>query len=273
MNYVPVLTAGPRKILDEIRVIVWRDLAHIPRVPEKLADVTVQPLVFVLLFGYVFGSAIQVPGGNYREFLLAGIFVQSMAFGAINTAVGMVNDMKEGVVDRFRSLPIARSSLLFGRAFASLLESAIGITVMALCGLVVGWRAHNGIVDTLTGFGLLALFSFSMICLGTLIGLAVRTAESAQGIGFVIIFPLTFASNTFVPTAGMPAPLRFVAQHSPVSTLVAALRDLFGNPNPIAADAPWNLTHPVVSSLFWCVGLAVAGLAGATLLYARRRRS
>src|SRR6185295_10522387 len=116
------------------------------------------------------------------------------------------------------------------------------------------------------------LFSFAMICVGTLIGLAVRTAESAQGIGFVLIFPLTFASNTFVPTGGMPAPLRFVAQHSPVTTLVAALRDLFGNPNPIPADASWNLLHPIAASLLWCASLAVVGLAGATWLYARRRR-
>ncbi|HVZ39348.1 MAG TPA: ABC transporter permease [Candidatus Kapabacteria bacterium] len=272
-NYKPVRTSGFAKVLDEIGIITWRNLAHIPRVPEKLADVTIQPIVFVLLFGYVFGSAINLQGGNYIEFLLAGIFVQSAAFGAINNAVGVVGDMKEGVIDRFRSLPIARISVLLGRAIASLLESALGICVMVICGLAIGWHAHGGFMDTAGAFGLLAFFTFAMICIGTMLGLWVKTAEAAQGIGFVVVFPLTFAANTFVPTMGMPAPLRFVADHSPVSATVAALRHLFGNPNPVAPDAPWNLTHPVEATLLWCTGLALAGLAGAVYRYTVARKS
>lgn len=266
----PAVMKGPLKVLDEVLVIVWRNLAHIPRVPEKLADVTVQPIVFVMLFGFVFGSAIDVGnGGNYREFLLAGVFVQNLAFGVMGTSVGVLSDMKEGIVDRFRSLPIARVSVLLGRAIASLIESALGIAVMSVCGLIIGWRAHNGVVDTVAAYALIAYFAFAATCVGTLLGLLVRSTEAAQGIAFIIIFPMTFVSNTFVPTAGMPLVLKTIAHWSPISSMVAALRQLFGNPNPIPLDAPWPLLHPVTASVIWCTALSVLGLGLAVRRYSK----
>lgn len=237
------------KTFDEIRVIVWRNLSHIPRVPERLADVTVMPVMFVLLFGYVFGSAISLPGvevgpeasAAYREFLIAGIFVQSMVFMSITTAVGVANDMREGVIDRFRSLPISRVSLLGGRVIATLVEGWLGITVMAICGLLVGWGAHNGFVETVAAFALLVGIAFAMICIGTFIGQLVKNSMTAQTIGFVVVFPLTFVSNAFVPTDNMPAFLKAFAEWNPVSAMVAAIRHLFGNGYVVPADAPWPL--------------------------------
>jgi len=265
--------ASIAKALDETGVFVWRNLAHIPRVPEKLADVTIQPIMFVVLFGYVFGSAIAIPGGgNYREFLMGGIFIQSLTFAAMSSAMGVVSDMKEGVIDRFRSLPITRLSVLLGRAIASLIESALGITIMAICGLIVGWGIHNGFGNAVAGFALLGAYAFAMICIGAAIGLLVRTTEAAQGIGFVIIFPLTFASNAFVPTQGMPAILRFIADWGPVSPAVAAVRHLFGNPNPIPEDAGWMLQHPIAGALIWCVILSVLGLSVAVWRYSKGGR-
>lgn len=267
---IPVARSSIGKVVDEVLVVVWRNLAHIPRVPEKLADVTIQPIVFVMLFGYVFGSAIDVGGGgSYREFLLAGVFVQSLAFGVMTTSVGVLSDMKEGIVDRFRSLPIARVSVLLGRAIASLIESALGVTVMTICGLIIGWRAHNGFVDTATAFLLIAFFAFAATCVGTLLGLMVKSAEAAQGIAFVIIFPATFVSNTFVPTGNMPWLLKTIAHWSPISSMVAALRDLFGNPNPIPLDAPWPLHHPLAASLIWCSALSFVGLSLAVRRYSQ----
>jgi ABC-2 type transport system permease protein len=268
-------TAGSlRKYLDEIGVFVWRDIIQTIRMPERLADVTIQPIMFVLLFGLVFGSAIPIPGGgDYHEFLIAGIFVQTLAFGAMATAIGIIGDMKEGVIDRFRTLPIARGSMILGRSIASLIEGGIALLVMSVCGLIIGWTVHNGLLQTLAGYGLLALFAFAMICVGTYIGLLVRTPGTAQAIAVATIFPLTFASNAFVPTDNMPAVLRFVAGWSPVSTLDAAVRGLFGNPNPIPPGAPWTLTHPITASLIWCAVLILVFLTLAVRRYARTRIS
>lgn len=262
--------SGLGKILDEIRVIVWRNLAHIPRVPERLADVTIQPIMFVILFGYVFGSAIALPGidaggpeasAAYREFLIAGIFVQSMVFMSITTAVGVSNDMREGVVDRFRSLPISRISVLAGRVIATLIEGSLGITVMALCGLIVGWGAHAGFGNAVAAFLLLAGIAFAMICIGTFIGQLVKNAMTAQTIGFVVVFPLTFASNAFVPTDNMPGGLKAFAEWNPVSAMVQAVRQLFGNlPPGYPEPTAWPLQHPVIYSVIWIVIIGVVGL-------------
>jgi ABC-2 type transport system permease protein len=230
--------------------VTRRNISHIRRVPEKLLDVTLQPMIFVFLFAYVFGSAIQVPGGgSYREYLLPGIFAQSIAFLAITTAVGVADDMAKGLIDRFRSLPMARSAVLVGRALADLTHSILGIAVMSACGLVVGWRAHEGILKTLAGFGLLLLFGFAMIWVGTYIGLIVRATETAQVIGFVALFPVTFIANTFVPTQGMPAVLRVMSEWNPLSATVAACRQLFGNPGAAYTGTAWPLQHPIVASV------------------------
>lgn len=269
--------AAPRsgifKTLDEIGVFVWRNLAHIPRVPERLLDVTIQPIMFVLLFGYIFGSAIAVKGGNYREFLMAGIFVQTLSFASMSTAVGVFNDFSEAVIDRFRSLPISSLSVLLGRALAALIENGFGIVVMAICGLVVGWAPHGPIGNTALATLLLVYFAFAMICVGTFLGLSVRSVGTAQTVGFVLIFPLSFASNAFVPIDNMPWVVRIITDWSPVTAVVAALRELFGNPNPIPADAPWPLQHALEASLLWCTALTLFGLAGAAWRYASRSRA
>jgi len=255
---VPAPAATPlgrlRWALADGWTVARRNLSHVRRVPEKLLDVTLQPIIFVLLFAFVFGSAIAVPGGgSYREFLMAGIFAQTMAFAAATTAVSVATDMSKGLIDRFRSLPMARSAVLTGRTVADLVASLLGVTVMALCGLAVGWRAHNGLLPTLAAFGLLLLFGFAMTWLGTYIGLLVRAPETAQVLMFVVMFPLTFVANTFVPTAGMPTWLRTVADWNPLSAVVAACRQLFGNPTAAvpAADLALPLQHPVLASLAW----------------------
>jgi ABC transporter DrrB family efflux protein len=271
---IPAPPTGPvarlRWALADGLTVTRRNLAHIRRVPEKLLDVTLQPVIFVLLFAYVFGSAIRVPGGgSYREFLLPGIFAQSIAFLSITTAVGVANDMQKGIIDRFRSLPMARSAVLVGRTVADLIQSLLGLLVMSACGLVVGWRAHEGVGRTLAGFGVLLLFGFAMTWVGTFIGLIVRTPETANTLGFVALFPITFIANTFVPTEGMPAVLRAMADWNPLSATVAACRQLFGNPGAAYTGTAWPLQHPVVAS----VGYSLLLLAIFVPLAVRRYRT
>ncbi len=245
--------------------ITRSNLIHIRYIPEKLLDVTVQPIIFVLLFAYVFGSAIKVPGGgSYNQYLMPGIFVQSIVFGAMSTAVAVTELMGKGLIDRFRSLPMARSAVLTGQTVSDLIERTLGLVVMVACGLVVGWRAQDGVPHTLEAFGLLLLLGFAMIWVGVLVGLVVRTAETAQVVGFTVMFPLTFVANTFVPTQGMPTWLRTVAEWNPVSATVAACRQLFGGPGSLATSTVWPLQHPIAASLAWslliliiCAPLAV----------------
>jgi ABC transporter DrrB family efflux protein len=240
-------------------VIARRGLAHMRRQPEALADATIQPIMFVLLFAYVFGGAIKVPGGgSYREFLMGGIFAQTIMFGAFGTAMALAYDRTNGAVDRFRSLPIPRSSLLAGHAVASLIRALLPIILMSLSGLIVGWRIHSGLGSAVAGYALMIAFSFAVIWLGVLMAAAVGTPEAVQGIGFVFIFPLTFIASTFVPTSTLPSVLRQIAEWNPVSAIAGALRHLFGNPGAAAApDAPWSLQHPIAYSLIWVAGIVV----------------
>jgi ABC-2 type transport system permease protein len=240
-------------------VIARRGLAHMRRQPEALADATIQPIMFVLLFAYVFGGAISVPGGgSYREFLMGGIFAQTIVFGAFGTAMALAYDRSNGAVDRFRSLPIPRSSLLAGHAVASLFRALLPITLMSLSGLIVGWRIHSGIGEAIAAYALMIAFSFAIIWIGVLMAASVSTPEGVQGIGFVAIFPLTFIASTFVPTSTLPSGLREVAEWNPVSAVAGALRDLFANPGADpAASAPWSLHHPIAYSLIWIVGIVL----------------
>jgi len=245
-------------VFSDSWTVARRNLMHIRHMPEKLADVTIQPVMFVFMFAYIFGSAIVVPGGNYRSFLMPGIFGQSMVFGSMSIMSAIVNDMSKGVMDRFRSLPMARSAMLIGHTTSALIESVLGLAVMVACGLVVGWRAHLGAGHTLAAFGLLLLFAFAMMWIGTFAAMFLRTVEAVQGIGFVIMFPFTFVANTFVPTRGMPPWLRGIAQWNPMSAVVAACRRLFGNTGPSAAAAAWPLQHPVLASAaFSCLIIAI----------------
>ena len=252
-------------------VIARRGLAHMRRQPEALADATIQPIMFVLLFAYVFGGAIKVPGGgSYREFLMGGIFSQTIVFGAFGTAMALAYDRTNGAVDRFRSLPIPRASLLAGHAVASLFRALLPIVLMSLSGLIVGWRIHSGLGDAIAGYALMIAFSFAIIWIGVLMAAAVGTPEGVQGIGFVFIFPLTFIASTFVPTSTLPSVLRQVAEWNPVSAVAGALRDLFGNPGAAAPpDAPWSLQHPITYSLIWIVGIVAVAAPLAVRMFQR----
>lgn len=234
-------------------VITWRNLKRIPRIPELAIFAILQSIMFVLLFAYVFGGAIPLPGGgNYKEFLMPGIFAQTIAFASATTAVGMADDMGKGLIDRFRSLPMARSAVLTGRTTADVIYQAGILVVLMLAGLVVGWRVHNGVAQFLLAVVLLLAFAYVMAWIGVWIGLSVPNTEAAQQLTFVTIFPLTFVSNVFVPPSSLPAILQPVAEWNPVSTLTASARELFGNPNPYVGDG-FPSQYPVLVTIAWMV--------------------
>lgn len=257
--------------LHDTWVIARRGLLHMRRQPEALVDATIQPIMFVLLFAYVFGGAIAVDGnGNYREFLMGGIFAQTVTFGVFGVAMALAADRKNGAMDRFRSLPIAKGSVLAGHAVANLLRGLIPIVLMSLAGLVVGWRTHTGPLEVAAGFGLMILFTFAMIWIGVLLGSLLATPEAVQGVAFVAIFPLTFVASTFVPSDTLPGVLRTVAEWNPITALAGSLRELFGNPGGIPApDAAWPLQHAIVYVLIWTVGIIVVCAPLAVIAYQR----
>jgi ABC transporter DrrB family efflux protein len=242
-------------LISDSLVLARRNLEHVRQIPEKLLDVTLQPIMFVILFAYVFGGVIAIPDGSYREYLLGGVLVQSLSFGVVGPATSIATDLREGVVDRFRSLPIARSAYLIGHVLAELAASLIAITVLSLSGLVIGWGIHSSFLHALAGYGLILLFAFSMLWCGTLLGISVRSPDAAQGVAFMVVFPMTFLASTFVPIAGFSPFLRVLASWNPVSSMTAAVRWLFGNPTGTPADAAWPLQHPVLSALGWCLAI------------------
>jgi ABC-2 type transport system permease protein len=250
-------------------ILTKRALLHIPRVPELLFFSTVQPIMFVLLFAYVFGGAIHLhtPGG-YREYLLAGIFVQTVAFSTGATAVGMAEDMQKGLIDRFRSLPMARSAVLVGRTLSDVVRNVVICAIMAVCGFIVGWHVRDGVLKALAAFALILLFAYALTWIGAWIGLSVPNSETANTAGFVWLFPLTFLSNAFVPIAGMPGWLQTVATWNPVTANVAAARQLFGNGSLTTSDAV-PLTHPIPVSLFWSFLILAIFIPIAVRKYAR----
>jgi ABC transporter DrrB family efflux protein len=259
MSLLDVSTQRPgikrlRWTLTDAFLIARRNLSHIRRTPEKLLDVTVQPIIFVLLFGYVFGSAVSLPGdASYIDYLMPGIFVLTMVGTLGATAVGFATDMTQGVVDRFRSLPIAGASILLGRAVADIVETSLGLCVLTICGLVAGWRPHQDARSTVAAFGLLLLLAFAMNWVGVFVGLSVRAPEAVNTLGTLILFPLMFLSNTFVPTQGMAPWLRTLAEWNPMSATGAALRQLFGSANVTQAANAWPLQHPIAASVAWSV--------------------
>jgi ABC transporter DrrB family efflux protein len=257
--------------VHDVWVIARRGVTHMKRQPEALSDATIQPIMFVLLFGYVFGGAIDVPGGgSYREFLMGGIMAQTIVFTAFGVAMSIANDRKNQAVDRFRSLPIAKGAVLGGHAVANLLKSLLPIAIMSVSGLLIGWRIHSSVVEALAGYMLMVAFAFAMIWVGVLLGSLVGTPEGVQGIAFVALFPITFIASTFVPVASMPGPLKAVAQWNPVTTLSDALRELFGNPNtPTQAGDPWSIANPVAYTWLWIIGIIVICAPLAVRIYSR----
>ena len=264
------LAANLRFGLSDSLVLARRNLSHVRQIPEKLIDVTIQPLMFVLLFAYVFGGAIAVPHGSYHEYLMGGIFIQTLTFGVMGPAMSVATDLSDGVLDRFRSLPMARSAFLVGHVLAELAAALLGLTVMTVAGLIVGWRIHSDVPHAVAGFGLLVLVAFTMLWLGMLLGSVVRSADAAQGIVFVVIFPLTFIANAFVPAGTLPDVLKHFSDWNPVSALAAGIRTLFGNPTATPDGAAWPLQHPVVASLIWCMLLLAVTVPLAIAAYRKR---
>jgi ABC-2 type transport system permease protein len=265
----------PNTFVADTWVIARRGLVHMRRQPEALSDATIQPIMFVLLFAFVFGGAIDVPGGgDYKEFLMGGIFAQTIVFSAFGVALSLATDRKNGAIDRFHSLPIPRSSVLAGHAVASVIRALIPIALMSVTGFVVGWRIHTGVVDILSAYGLMIVFSFAVIWLGVLLASIVSSPEGVQGVAFAAFFPITFVASTFVPTSTLPSVLKTVAEWNPTSSLANALRHLFGNPGGTApADSPWPLLHPTAYTLIWAVGIVVVCAPLAVALYQRSLRA
>ena len=204
----PGRAARARDLVLDSLALAGRNIQHVRQIPEKLLDVTIQPLMFVLLFAYVFGGVIHVNGGSYREYLIGGVLIQTIAFGIMGPATAIATDLKEGIVDRFRSLPMARSAYILGHLLAEFAAATLGIAVLCLSGLMVGWRIHTDLPHALAGFALLLLFAFAMLVVGTLLGLLVRSPDAAQGFVFIVVFPMTFIAATFVPLGGLPPLLR-----------------------------------------------------------------
>ena len=236
-------------------VFAGRNVQHIRQIPEKLLDVTLQPLMFVLLFAYVFGGAISVRGGSYREYIVAGILMQSLAFGLTGPATAIATDLTEGVIDRFRSLPAARSAYVAGHYVAELAGMALSIVVLLGAGWLVGWRTHTDLLHVATAAVLLLAFASAMIWIGTWIGLLVRSPDAVMGVGFVVVFPMTFLSTAFVPINSLPKFLQWIASWNPISVIVGALRELFGNPVAPITQHTWPLEHLVPAAFVYCIVL------------------
>lgn len=248
---------GPKQAVNDALTITWRNIRGGWRVPDNQIYMFIQPIMFVLLFAYVFGGAIPIPGMEgdptaYKRYLMAGIFAETMAFAVAPASVGLADDMEKGLIDRFRSLPMARSAVISGRVIADLANQVIVLAIMILCGLLVGWKIENGALGFIGGVGLLLLFAFAMLWVGAFIGLSVGSPQVAASAGLIWLFPLVFLSNAFIPTPTLPNWLQPVAEWNPVSAFVAATRELFGNPNLFSTDN-FPAQHPVLLSLIWVV--------------------
>jgi ABC transporter DrrB family efflux protein len=257
---VPV-AAPANPVVQSVRdslVVAQRNLIRMGRIPEMLIFGLIQPIMFVVLFTYVFGGSIQVGSSSttqaYREFLMAGIFAQTVTFATAGAGAGIADDMHKGLIDRFRSLPMARGAVLTGRTIADLVQTALTLVVLAVVALIVGWRTHENFGKVLAGFGLLLLLGYAFSWIGALIGLSVRTPEAATSGGLIWLFPLTFISNAFVDANKMPSFLRHIAEWNPFSATVQACRELFGNlPPGFRTSDAWPMQHPVWASLIWSV--------------------
>jgi ABC-type multidrug transport system permease subunit len=255
MNDTTVLTAGPapadrlRWALADGWTIARRDVIHWLRQPGQLVAGLLFPVVMVLMFGFLFGGAMTVPGGgDYREFLMPGMFAMAMVFGVGETVTAVSQDAARGVTDRFRSMPMAPSAVVVGRCAADMLRSAITLVLLVLCGLLVGWQWNGGIGEAAAGIGLLLLLRFSLVWVGVYVGLAVR-GEGALTAVHMLEFPLGFLSNAFVATASMPVWLGAVADWNPLSSTVAATRELFGNPG--WGGEGWIAQNAVLMAVVW----------------------
>ncbi|MFF8499602.1 ABC transporter permease [Streptomyces anulatus] len=261
---VPRPAGGITKSVRDSLVVAKRNLIRMTRIPEMVIFGLVQPIMFVVLFTYVFGGSISIGGSTdpqlYKEFLMAGIFAQTVTFATAGAGAGIADDMHKGLIDRFRSLPMARGAVLTGRTLADLVQTTLTLVVLAGVALIVGWRTHENLAKVICGFLLLLLLGYAFSWIGALIGLSVRTPEAATSGGLIWLFPLTFISNAFVPVTGMPAFLQHVAEWNPFSATVAGARELFGNTMPgvpKSVTGAWPMEHPILASVIWSVLIIV----------------
>jgi ABC-2 type transport system permease protein len=234
--------------------ITWRNVSKIKRTPDMLVFAVLQPIMFVLLFSQVYGGIIEIPGTDYTNYLMAGIFAQTVVFGSTFSGAAMAQDLKEGLIDRFRTLPMNPSAVLVGRTNSDLVLNSISMVIMIGTGFVVGWRFTNGLASFLAGVALLLLFSYAFSWVMALLGMVVRTPETINNASFMVLFPITFISNAFVPAESLPRPLEIFANWNPVSALVQAARDLFGNTQAGIVRDTFGIQHPVVTVF---IGVAV----------------
>jgi len=258
--------------VSDAAVITRRNLRKILRVPDVLVFTTLSPIMFVLLFAYVFGNAIgtQDTGVNYREFLIAGVFAQTVVFGATFTGYSLAEDLQKGIIDRFRSLPMSTSSVVVGRTVSDVGINLVSLFVMSLTGLVVGWRIRSSVLEAAAGYLVLVAFAFAISWIMAAVALTVRTPEVVNNASFIVIFPLTFIANTFVSISSLPGPLATFANWNPVSSVTQAAREMFGNTDP-RAPAPdvWSLQHPVLYTLLWVVIILAVFVPLSIRLYRR----
>ncbi|HTW03699.1 MAG TPA: ABC transporter permease [Streptosporangiaceae bacterium] len=247
-----------------------RNLVHISREPMQLSDVTVQPVLFTVLFIYLFGGAIPIPGGSYKAFILAGLLALNLTTSTMGTAVGLATDLHEGIIDRLRVLPMWRPAVLVGRSMADLLTSCLCALVVAATGLAAGWRSSAGPLPIIAGFALVLFFAYALSWVAACVGLNSKSPESAASFGFIVLFPLAFVSNAMVPTQHMPGWLQAIADWNPVSAVTAGARQLWDNPNPSGSISAWPMQHPVAASLAWSV-LIIAVAAPLASWFFRRR--
>jgi ABC transporter DrrB family efflux protein len=266
----PRSSGSVRGPLSDTWAMTRRNLIHISRAPVQLSDVTIQPLIFTLLFVYIFGSGIPVPGGSYVDYVLAGILALNLVSSTMGTAVGLSTDLHEGVMDRFRTLPMWRSAVLVGRSLADLLTAVLCALIVALTGLAVGWRPGANAASVIGGFALMLFFAYAVQWVSACLGLNAKSPETATSFGFILLLPLTLVSNALVPTQHMPGWLQAITTWNPVSAVVAGTRVLWGNPNPSATIQAWPMQHPVEAALIWSVVILAVAAPAATYFFKRR---
>jgi len=255
---------GVRGALRDALTVTWRNLVSMTRTPQVLVFSTIQPIIFVLMFRYVFGGAIRIPGVNhYVDYLMPGVFAQTVVFGSIQTGVALAEDLHKGMIERFQSLPMARSAVLAGRTFADLVRNVFVITIMVLIGFLVGWRIHTSVWGALAGIALMLLFSHSLAWVFALVGLSASSAEAAQAASFPILAPLVFASTAFVSADQMPGPLKWFAEHQPVSIVIDGVRAL-------TYGGPFSSSSDVLKAILWSVVIIAVAAPLAVSQYRRK---
>ena len=260
-----------RLFMTDVGVLIRRAITRIGNEPETLMDVTTMPVIFILMFTYVFGGAIALPGhGSYHEYLIGGMLGMGLVSTAPGASVALVTDMSTGLMDRFRSLPMSRWAVLLARSISELLTQLISAAIVVCVGLAIGWRVHTGAGDVILALALTLLFGYAFTWAGILLGMVLRSPEAAQQLGFILFLPLTFVSSAFVPTQGMPGWLQPVAEWNPLSALAAATRKLFGNPNPAGLVHAWPMQHPELAVVAWSAGMLLVFAPLAVRQYRRK---